>query len=124
MKYNGMLYGKIAGKTFPTGKTSHDWDLLEAEIINLKESLRKFICDEETWLEENGENLMAFAVSIGVGNHEPYDPEKHTTFMADEWGIEKGDMIWWFGKEEIATTSPSTIKSNLKRINSDNQNED
>lgn len=30
MKYCGPLYGKIAGKCFYTGKTSDDWDALEA----------------------------------------------------------------------------------------------
>jgi len=31
MEYKGKLYGKVAGGYFPTGKTSEDWDKLEAE---------------------------------------------------------------------------------------------
>ena len=36
MKYEGKIYGKVAGEFFYTGKTSDDWDKLEAEITELK----------------------------------------------------------------------------------------
>lgn len=32
MNYEGPLYGKIGRKTFDTGKTSADWDRLEAAV--------------------------------------------------------------------------------------------
>lgn len=31
MKYEGKLYGRIGSKTFDTGKTSIEWDALEAD---------------------------------------------------------------------------------------------
>lgn len=43
MKYVGPLYGKIAGKCFDTGKTSDDWDALEAKSERLATILRE-IC--------------------------------------------------------------------------------
>jgi len=41
VKYCGPLYGKIAGKCFDTGKTSDDWDALEAKAERLSAILRE-----------------------------------------------------------------------------------
>jgi len=40
MKYNGKLYGKLAGKYFDTGKTSDDWDLLENDVQDYKAQIK------------------------------------------------------------------------------------
>ena len=39
MKYTGKLYGKIAGRTFDTSKTGHDWDNIFNSLIELVEYL-------------------------------------------------------------------------------------
>lgn len=39
MEYKGKLYGKIGKKYFGTGKTSEDWDKLEADLSTHKIAL-------------------------------------------------------------------------------------
>ncbi len=43
MKYQGPLYGKIGRKCFDTGKTSDDWDALEAAAARRLELLRAIL---------------------------------------------------------------------------------
>jgi len=45
MKYIGKLYGKLAGKTFDTGKTSDDWDKLETTNKELRDENKKMMSE-------------------------------------------------------------------------------
>ncbi len=38
MKYIGKLYGRLNGKYFDTGKTTNDWDALEAQVVKIEVS--------------------------------------------------------------------------------------
>ena len=41
MEYKGKLYGKLGGMHFDTGKTSEDWDNLEAKVNELQDAVNK-----------------------------------------------------------------------------------
>ncbi len=71
---------------------------LQKEISELKEGLRQFICNAEGSID--GEDLMEFAISIGIGAKAPYNREIHGDYIGDDFGIEEGEEIYWFGKED------------------------
>ncbi|MCP3681781.1 MAG: hypothetical protein GY861_03740 [bacterium] len=73
---------------------------LQKENEELKEGIRQFICNAEPWDcgSIDGEDLMEFAISIGVGAKLPYNRAIHGDYIGD--GIEEGDEIYWFGKED------------------------
>lgn len=52
MQYHGPLFGHIPGtrKYFDTGKTSKDWDNMEAERDRLKAALQTIV---QTWDRES-----------------------------------------------------------------------
>lgn len=43
MKYEGPLYGKLAGRCFNTGKTSADWDAIESAAKRRLDIIRLII---------------------------------------------------------------------------------
>jgi hypothetical protein len=57
MNYKGKLYGRAGGEYFDTGKTSEDWDELEANNKYLNQALkdRRGICDK---LEADKKELL------------------------------------------------------------------
>lgn len=62
MEYHGKLYGKYSGKYFDTGKTAKDFDTLEKENKELKQSIAVY-CREEHGkenLETDNEAVMFF----------------------------------------------------------------
>ena len=61
MEYKGKLFGLIAGKHFDTGKTSDDWDRLEAENKRLKMCLQSLV-DTKKHKELNGKDVTYIAM--------------------------------------------------------------
>jgi len=58
------------------------------------ETLKTHIVDG---MNEEDIEYAEMAVEIGLMKRELYDPEKHIDFFADEWGIEEGDEIYYWG---------------------------
>lgn len=52
----------------------------------------------EGLMSEEDDYLAELAVTLGLIRQEPYDPEKHHDFNADEAGVEPGDIIYYWGK--------------------------
>ena len=76
---------------------------LEEELLNFKLELQTFIIVHEPWknLEIDGESLMDFGISMGVGVKEQYSKEKHGEYLCESYDIQEGDEISWFDPEML-----------------------
>jgi hypothetical protein len=63
MEYHGKLYGNIAGKYFDTGKTTADYDKLEAAVTHLTKIQRWIpIAEEKPTIRSPENNYLSVPV--------------------------------------------------------------
>lgn len=100
MEYRGKLYGKIGNKYFDTGKTTDDYDELEAFVNKHKEAL---IIDG---VSQRSELLKALGKEIDIdlvsGKKCRILKTAEESYLIQENGKEQ---IRWVGVSEIKTKS-------------------
>lgn len=71
----------------------------KAEKEELIADLTSYACDAEIWNEPDNESLIDLFVKHGIAKRIPYNIDLHGIELQDEYDIEEGDEITWFGDD-------------------------